>query len=257
MADPIRLLILGGTTEAADLARHVAADPRLAVTTSLAGRTRNPASIPGGVRSGGFGGVAGLAHYIKDESIDLVVDATHPYAATMTANAAAAATETGVPCLHLLRPAWTAQAGDQWITVADGTAAAEALAGLGTRVFLTLGHRDLAAFGDMPEHWFLIRLIDPPKTPPPLANYELRLQRGPFSIADETALLRDHCIDVVVSKNSGGAATYAKIEAARDLSLPVVMIARPDPPTGTVVESVTDALAWIEAQMDSRQALTK
>lgn len=261
MAKPLRLLILGGTTEAANLARCVAEDSRLTVTTSLAGRTRRPASLPGTVRSGGFGGAEGLTRYLKDEAIDLMIDATHPYAAAISANAAKAAARADVPCLHLLRPAWAEQAGDHWITVAHGEAAAEAITGLGKRVFLTLGHRDLEAFRGRPDHWFLIRLIDPPDLPPALANHELLLKRGPFSAADEAELLRSQRIDVVVSKNSGGDATYGKIAAARDLGVPVIMIARPAPTAGTTVESVAAALAWLEAQLGRRgghrQALTK
>ena len=241
-----RVLILGGTGEAADLAARLVDRPGFAVTSSLAGRTRAPAALPGEVRVGGFGGADGLAQYLRDGAIDLVVDATHPFAAAISRNAAAACAATGRPRLTLCRPPWTAGAGDRWIP-ADSIAAAAAVVGEhGRRVFLTVGRQDLAAFSGRPAIRFLVRVIDPPETPLPLADHEVVLGRGPFEAADEVDLLRRHAIDLVVSKNSGGAATYPKIVAARTLGLPVLMIARPHPPAGARVAGVEAALAWLE-----------
>jgi precorrin-6A/cobalt-precorrin-6A reductase len=244
-----RLLILGGTGEAAALAERLAGDPRLSIVTSLAGRTRNPARLAGDVRVGGFGGAAGLAGYLQREAVALVVDATHPFAARMAANAAAACTAAGVPRLKLLRAAWRPVAGDRWIDVPDMAAAARAVGDAGRRVFLSVGRQDLGAFAGLAEAWFLVRSIDPLETPRPLARAEVIAGRGPFAEADEAALMREHRIDLLVSKNSGGEATYAKIAAARRLGLPVVMIARPPAPPGDRAASVDDAAAWVETKV--------
>ena len=249
MAEQAKVLILGGTGEAAALARSLAEEARVAVTTSLAGRTRAPAALPGRVRSGGFGGPEALAEYLKAEAVDLVVDATHPFAARITANAAKACRAAGVPRLLLTRPAWKQQEGDRWTLVQDAESAAAALPGLGRRAFLGIGRLELAAFAPLDRVWFLVRLIDPPPTPLPLADCKLILARGPFARESETDLLRDHAVEVVVSKNSGGTATYGKIEAARGLGLPVVIIARPDPPESETLESVAEARAWIENRL--------
>jgi precorrin-6A/cobalt-precorrin-6A reductase len=247
--EPARLLILGGTAEAAALAKRLAADLRLRVITSLAGRTRNPAALQGEVRTGGFGGPEGLAAYLKAEAIGLVVDATHPFAARISDNAEQACRAIGVPRLMLGRPDWQAEPGDRWTEVPSAEAAARALPNLGRRIFLSVGRQALPAFADLQETWFLVRLIDPPDDPLPLARHHLILGRGPFDEAAETALLRHHGIDVVVSKNSGGAATYGKIAAARRLGLPVVMISRPPTPGGEVARGVDQALAWIDQQV--------
>ncbi len=246
---PTRVLILGGTAEAAALARALAEDARVAATTSLAGRTRAPAELPGAVRRGGFGGAQALADYLKTRAVDLLVDATHPFAARISRNAAQACAAAGVPRLVLSRPPWTARKGDLWTPVPDAQAAAAALPGLGRRVFLTIGRQELAAFAGLDAVWFLIRLVEPPEDPIPLHDCHLVLGRGPFSLAQETALLREHGIEVVVSKNSGGAGIYAKIEAARALDLPVVMVERPALPEGETVETVAAALAWIERRL--------
>ena len=248
MAEARRLLILGGTGEAAALAHRLSKVAGLGIVTSLAGRTRAPAAVPGELRVGGFGGPEGLARYLRERPIDLVIDATHPYAARMTANAAAACTAAGVPRLVLLRPPWQERPKDRWVRAADTAAAARVVPELGRRVFLSTGRQDLAPFSGLSDIWFLVRLIDAPDAPLPLANYELVLGRGPFAAEDEAALLRAHDIAVVLSKNSGGQATYGKIEAARRLGLPVVMIARPPLPPGECVHSVDEAAAWAEAQ---------
>lgn len=250
MTEARRLLILGGTREALDLARLATADPRLHVITSLAGRTRARAAIPGEVRVGGFGGAEGLARYLREAGIDLVIDATHPFAATMAGNAAKACEAAGVPRLKLLRPPWCAVDGDRWIEVPDTAAAAAALPGLAKRVFLTSGQRNLTAFAALEDTWFLVRLIDPPEAPIPLTQHRLIQARGPFAEDDEIALLGEHRIEAVVAKNSGGALTYAKVAAARRLGLAVVMLRRPAPAGGETAGSVGAALAWIDARLE-------
>ncbi len=249
MAEARRLLLLGGTREAVELAQALADHPGLRVITSLAGRTRNPAPLPGEVRTGGFGGAAGLARYLEGQAIDLLVDATHPFAATMAENAAAACEAVNVPRLKLSRPAWRPAAGDTWIEVASAAAAAAALPGLATRVFLTTGRQELTAFESLSEIWFLVRVIEPPEQPLPLARHEVVLGRGPFGEADEAALLRARRIDAPVTKNSGGVLTYAKLAAARKLGLPVVMIGRPGLPEGDIVHDVETAVDRIAAQL--------
>ncbi len=249
MPDTLRLLILGGTEEGLALADWVARQERLSVTTSLAGRTREPKRPPGRVLSGGFGGTEGLTAFLLEQPIDLLVDATHPFAATMARHAAAACAAAGVPRLKLLRAPWLAEDGDRWIAVPDMAAAARVLEGLGERVFLSSGRQGIESFSACRDHWFLVRLIDPPAAPLPLARHELILARGPFEEGDEAALLQTHRIDAVVSKNSGGGATYGKILAARRLGLPVVMIARPPAPPGEEVASVEAAAEWIAAHL--------
>ncbi len=241
-----RLLILGGTTEAADLAARLDGDDRFDVTSSLAGVTRRPAPLAGMVRRGGFGGPDGLTAYLRDERFDRVVDATHPFARKISIHAAAACRELGIPLLRLERPAWQRHADDHWIEVTDMAAAAALLPTLGQRVFLTGGRKDLASFAALDGIWFLVRLIEAPAEPLPLDRHQLILARGPFEIDDELRLLRQHKIDAIVAKNSGGAATYAKIGAARVLGLPVVMITRPTRiADATSVTDVAGALAWL------------
>jgi precorrin-6A/cobalt-precorrin-6A reductase len=242
-----RILILGGTTQARRLAERLADRSDLAVTLSLAGRTAHPATLPVPVRSGGFGGPDGLALYIKSERVDALVDATHPYASRMAANAARAAAMSGVAFMALKRPPWIAVAGDRWIEVADLRAAAAAPGTASRRVFLALGRNELAPFVDAPQHHYLVRSVDP--VDPPLAVPHARYitARGPFLEADERALLREHDIEIVVAKNSGGDATYGKIAAARSLGLAVVLLARPALPSVRTVATVEAALAWIDA----------
>ncbi len=241
----MRVLILGGTTEASALARLLAGDPRFEATLSLAGRTATPKPQPLTMRVGGFGGADGLADYLSECGIEAVVDATHPYADQISANAVAACKHTGVPLASLVRAAWTPQQGDAWQNVPTTEAATDALGPAARRVFLSLGRQELHLFAAAPQHHYLARLIDPPKqtTLPP--DLVLLKQRGPFDRAAELRLLRDEKIDVIVSKNSGGSATYPKIEAARALGLPVIMIARPDKPAGRVVTSAEEAMAWL------------
>jgi precorrin-6A/cobalt-precorrin-6A reductase len=242
---PLKLLILGGTTEASALARKIAGDARLAPLLSLAGRTTNPQPQPIPTRAGGFGGIEGLARFLRDEKIDAVVDATHPYADQMSAHAVAACKENGVPLASLVRAAWKHEAGDRWQVVADTEAAALALGAEPRRVFLSLGRQDLHVFAAAPQHHYLARLIELPDQAALPPNLRLLQARGPFDRADEERLLREERIDVMVSKNAGGTATYAKIEAARALGLPVVMIARPHKPAGIVMANVEACVAWL------------
>jgi precorrin-6A/cobalt-precorrin-6A reductase len=241
-----RILILGGTTEARLLAERLAARPDLAVTLSLAGRTASPVAQPVPVRSGGFGGPQGLAEYLTAEHIDALVDATHPYAATMSTNAVHAAHSTGVSLLALRRPPWIAVAGDRWTEVADAGAAVRALGDAPRRVFLALGRNDIAPFVTAPQHHYLVRSVDPVEPPLRVPRASYVIGRGPFTQADDQALLEDHGIEIVVSKNSGGDATYGKIAAARMLGLAVIMLRRPALPAAPAVETIEAALAWID-----------
>ncbi|WP_369634987.1 cobalt-precorrin-6A reductase [Nocardia sp. JMUB6875] len=243
----MKTLILGGTREAREIADIASGERGFEIVSSLAGRVREPVLPVGAVRVGGFGGVDGLREWLADNEIQAVVDATHPFAGGITANAAAAAASLGLPVLHVRRPGWIEQDGDRWIRVPDLTAAAEAVATLGKRVFLTIGRQGVAAFADS-DAWFLIRAIDPPEGDVP-GDHELLLARGPFSVEDETALLVERGIDVMVTKDSGGALTEAKLVAARALGLPVVMIDRPPLPDGAQqVETVAAAWDWLRAQ---------
>jgi len=245
-----RLLVLGGTAEAAELARAAAGElpPGTDVITSLAGRTAPAPPLPGRVRVGGFGGADGLADFLATERIDLLIDATHPFAAAISAHGALACARTGVPRLMLLRPPWTPVQGDRWCDVASFTEAACLLPTLGRRVFLATGTGGIEAFAPLADLWFLVRTISPPPAPLPLARHTLLVARPPFRRADEAALLDAHRIEVLVSKNSGGTAD-AKLAAARDRGLPVVMIRRPSPPPGERVESVPQAIAWLRARL--------
>ena len=237
-----RILILGGTTEARELAGTLAG---FDVTLSLAGRTVAPVRQPVPVRTGGFGGVAGLVAHLRSERVGLLVDATHPYAATISAHAAEAAAVAGIALLALRRPAWQRIEGDDWVEVADGAAAVAALGEAPRRVFLALGRQEVAGFVAAPQHDYLIRSVDPvePRLGVPRAQY--LLGRGPFDVVDERAVLEAHGIERIVCKNSGGAATYGKIMAARELGLRVVMLARPVLPEVPSVGAVAEACAWI------------
>jgi len=241
-----RILILGGTTEARRLAGRLAERSDLTVTLSLAGRTAHPVAQPVPVRVGGFGGAEGLTAYLAREKIDLLIDATHPYAAVMAGNAAAAARSGGVRLLGLRRPPWVAVAGDRWSEVADTGAAVEALGAAPRRVFLALGRNELAAFTRAPQHVYLIRSVDPVEPPLAVPRASYVTGRGPFSAADDQALLVAHGIEIVVAKNSGGEATYGKIAAARALGIAVVLLRRPPLPEVPAVATVEEALAWID-----------
>jgi precorrin-6A/cobalt-precorrin-6A reductase len=249
------LLILGGTGEAAALARGALArfGDNLTVTTALAGRTRHPGPIPGQVRIGGFGGAGGLAAYLAMNGIDRLIDATHPFAAEISRAARIAADRAGVPRLSVLRPPWRRHALDRWIEVESLEAAALLVGRVGRRAWLTVGAGSVAAFTPATGVRFLVRLVDPPSERLPLRFYEVVLGRGPFSLAEERHLLQRHAIDVVVCKASGGAATEAKLVAARELSLPVIMVRRPPAEPGPSVETVEAALDWL-AGLDRQPA---
>jgi precorrin-6A/cobalt-precorrin-6A reductase len=241
------VLVLGGTTEARALAGELSARPGTRVTTSLAGRVRRPGVVAGELRVGGFGGAEGLADWLREQRVDAVVDATHPFAETITANAARAATATGLPLVVLRRPGWQPGPRDVWHPVPSLDAAAGLLPRLGHRVFLTTGRLGLAAFAHLTEPRFVVRSVEPPEPPMPPHTHVL-LARGPFTVAGETALLREHRVDVLVTKDSGGAATAAKLTAARDLGLPVVVVRRPPLPDGvTVAGDVPAALSRLDA----------
>ena len=246
MPNPIKVLLLGGTSEARMLAAHLDRDKRFTVETSLAGATENPLPVEGESRRGGFGGTVGLVDYLRAVCVDIVIDGTHAFAATISRNSAEACDQTRTERLVVQRPAWEKTEGDHWLEVSDVPEAAEVVAQHGCRVFLTIGRQDIAAFSLCRDAWFLIRSIDRPKQTAEFENYQLLQARGPFDFASEKALLETNRIDLIVSKNSGGTETYAKIEAARALALPVVMIRRPAPPAGTAVPSVDAALAWLD-----------
>ncbi|HXP75373.1 MAG TPA: cobalt-precorrin-6A reductase [Stellaceae bacterium] len=250
-AEPHRLLILGGTAEAAALARGAAErfGRRLEMTTALAGRTEQPGPLPGRVRIGGFGGADGLAAYLTEARVDLLIDATHPFADRIARHARLAADRAGVPHLVLERPPWRRHPLDRWIEVEDVPGAAAAVGRVGRRCFLTVGAGELGAFAPLSHVHFIVRLIDPPRHPLPLVSHEVVLGRGPFSLAGERELLRRHGIDVLAAKASGGAATEAKLIAAREASLPVVMLRRPKPEPGPRVDGVEAALAWLEERL--------
>ncbi|HJU17368.1 MAG TPA: cobalt-precorrin-6A reductase, partial [Stellaceae bacterium] len=217
------------------------------VTTSLAGRTERPGPIPGQVRIGGFGGAAGLAAYLGDERVDRLIDATHPFAARISAAARLACITAGVPRLLLLRPPWRRHPLDRWIEVDGMTAAAATVARLARRAWLTVGSGEVACFAGATGVRFLVRLIAPPRQRLPLRFYELVLGRGPFTLSGERHLIERHAIDVLVTKASGGGATEAKILAARELALPVVMVRRPPSEPGETVDTVEAALDWLAA----------
>ncbi|MFG3205634.1 cobalt-precorrin-6A reductase [Streptomyces sp. NPDC048192] len=240
---PAHVLVLGGTTEARRLAADLAARPGVRVTTSLAGRVARPAAVAGEVRTGGFGGAEGLAGWLRTHHVDALVDATHPFAETITAGAARAAAATGVPLVVLRRPGWRPGPGDRWYDVPSLAGAAEALPGLGRRVFLSTGRLGLAAFAHLTDLHFVVRSVEPPEPPMP-PHTEVVLARGPFTVADETGLLCTRRIEVLVTKDSGGEATAAKLTAARELALPVVVVRRPPLPQGvTAVPDVAGVLA--------------
>lgn len=247
MARHRNLLLLGGTGEALRLARELAGHAKIRCISSLAGRTENPQTPPGEMRIGGFGGVAGLSRYLVDEKIDLVLDATHPFAAQMARHAQEACAALGIPRAKLVRPAWVASPGDRWTMMPSIAAAAVFLRfHPAYRIFLTLGRQEAGAFaalGADGKRWFLTRMVDPPDQAMALPPGELVLARGPFLPDDEIALMRRHRIDLLVTKNSGGSA--AKIAAAAELHIPVLMIERPPLPSGTLLDSVGDALGWI------------
>ena len=245
-----QVLLLGGTFDAYVLSTklHEAGIPAI---YSYAGATltRRTPALP--TRVGGFGGVQGLVQYLRDQHISHVVDATHPFAAQMSSNAIAACAELGIPLLAMERPAWSAQPGDQWIPVPDMAAAALALEARFKNIFLAIGRKQLAAFAGQPTtHHFVLRVVDQTDEvlPLPPSSYQLIVARGPFALEDEIALLQRHAVDCIVSKNAGGADTYAKIEAARALQIPVIMVSRPQLPARMRCQTPQQAMDWLAGQ---------
>lgn len=249
-----RLLVLGGSTEASALSRAVAQRPGPRPVLSFAGRTAALGPTPPGaeVRVGGFGGVDGLADHLRCGGYAAVVDATHPFARRMPFHAQAACAAVGLALLRLVRPGWSPGPLDRWTDVATVQDAADAVrdagrAGGARRVLLTIGRQELAPFARC-DAAFVVRSIDPPD-PTILPRATVLLVRGPFDVDGELAVLRTHAIDLIVSKNSGGSATRAKLDAARLLGIPVVMVARPPAPTVATVATVEDAMAWLDDQL--------
>ena len=247
-----KVLILGGTGDAVKLAAQLAHLPTIEVISSLAGRTKKPSALVGQVRIGGFGGAEGLAKYLQENAIDILIDATHPCAGQITVNGAIASQLVNIPHLMLVRPQWERVSGDDWIEVETIEAAAIAIPELVRRVFITSGRQQLEPFLERlrlypdlyPEMWYLIRSIDPPDLE--LPNSKLLLDRGPFNLEQERQLLREYQIEAIVSKNSGGEATYAKVVAARELGIPIIMVQRPAMPEGEKVTSIAEAIDWLE-----------
>ncbi|WP_017303526.1 cobalt-precorrin-6A reductase [Spirulina subsalsa] len=249
--NPKRVLILGGTGEASALAGKIEAIPGVEAIASLAGRTKDPITLTTPSRQGGFGGATGLANYLRREGIDFLIDATHPFAAQISFNAAQAASDCGIPRLMLSRPAWEKVPGDHWIEVESNQGAADILPGFAERVFLTIGRQELPTYAHLKDIWFLMRMIDPPPSNANIPPGQLLLARGPFSLESERSLLQDYQIGGLVSKNSGGHATYAKIIAARELGITVIMVKRPPVPEGEKVADVQSVLAWLETRLET------
>ncbi|WP_456682402.1 cobalt-precorrin-6A reductase [Bradyrhizobium sp. USDA 3311] len=238
-----RALILGGTSDASQLAAEIARTGMDAVY-SYGGRTRAPADQPLPTRVGGFGGLSGLADYIRREGITHVIDATHPFAAEMSRNAVAACAETGTPLIALERTPWAKTPGDNWIEVGDVDAAVAALPELPANVFLAIGRQHIAPFGNKPQHAYTLRFVDPPESPLPFPA-DVIVSRGPFTLDGELEMLRTRGVIWIVARNSGGDGARAKIDAARTLGLPVIMIARPELPERQRVESVAEIMQWL------------
>lgn len=243
MTAPVKTLVLGGTTDASALARALEGQDAV---LSYAGRVAAPRAQAIPVRVGGFGGVDGLVRYLKAEGFTRLVDATHPFAAQMSRNAVEAAALARVPLIALERAPWAEVAGDNWLRVADIAGAAAALPEAPARVFLAIGRMHLDQFAGAPQHHYLLRLVDQPDGLP-LPDAHAIVARGPFGLAEDLALLRDHRISHVVAKNAGGDGARAKIDAARELGLPVIMIDRPALPYRRIARSVEEVLAWLHA----------
>ncbi|WP_328644354.1 cobalt-precorrin-6A reductase [Amycolatopsis sp. NBC_00348] len=237
------ILILGGTGEARKLASDLT-DRGVRVVSSLAGRVARPRLPVGEVRVGGFGGAEGLAVWLRENDVRAVVDATHPFAERIGANAAKAAELTKIPLLRLARPGWEAGENDVWHWADDLPDAARKLPELGKRVFLTSGRQGLPAFAHLDDLWFLIRCVDPPEPPLP-RHHELLLARGPYEVDSERELLARHSVDVLVTKDSGGDLTSAKLTAARELGVPVLLVRRPPRPVTETAETGPEAVEWV------------
>ncbi|MBE1283985.1 MAG: cobalt-precorrin-6A reductase [Rhodobacteraceae bacterium] len=248
-----RTLLLGGTTEASRLARALA-DSNADAVFSYAGRTASPVVQPLPTRVGGFGGVEGLVRYLQDECITHVVDATHPFAAQMSAHAVDACGQAGVDLAGFERAPWESSGGDKWFHVRDIASAVEVLPEEGARVFLAIGKQNLDAFSVKPANHYLLRLVDAPTGALPLPDASVVVARGPFDVDTDTALMRDHAITHLVAKNAGGGGAEAKLTAARSLGVPVVMIDRPNVPPRRILRTVEQVMAWLGHSVDPSDA---
>ena len=241
-----RVLILGGTGEGLKLATLASTIPGLEAINSLAGCTDKPTLTSTSTRIGGFGGVSGLTDYLQKHKINLLVDATHPFASQISENAAIASTKLNIPFLMVIRPPWEKKSGDRWLEVENNQTAARVLPELAARIFLTIGRQELVNYAHLKNIWFLMRMIDQPQPNTPLPSGKIITDRGPFSLLKERSLLQKYEIGAIVSKNSGGDATYNKIIAARELGIPVVMIQRPSLPEAEQVSDVESAVSWLK-----------
>ncbi|AOX19910.1 cobalt-precorrin-6A reductase [Kozakia baliensis] len=240
----IRVLLLGGTTEASQIAQLLA-NAGIEAVFSYAGRTTKPVSQPIPVRVGGFGGVAGLVSYLRKAKITHVLDATHPFAAQMSCHAIAACAETDIPLLAFERLPWKPAEGDDWRSVPDIPSAVAALPSAASRIFLAIGRQHIEIFSARPQHEYLLRLVDAPAHPLPLPQAEIVIARGPFTIEGDAALMQAHRITHVVAKNAGGTGAQAKLDAARILGLPVILIERPAIPPRPVARTMKEVMAWL------------
>ncbi|MEM1172328.1 MAG: cobalt-precorrin-6A reductase [Cyanobacteria bacterium P01_H01_bin.35] len=240
-----RVLILGGMGDSLKLTALASTIPGLEVINSIAGCTRQPLVTSTYTRIGGFGGVSGLRNYLREQKIDFLIDATHPFASQISWNAAIATSKLNIPRLMLVRPAWKKTEGDRWLEVESNKAAARVLPNLAQRIFLSIGRQELVSYAHLKNLWFLMRMIEPPQPQTPVPPGKILTERGPFSLEEERSLLQKYEIETVVSKNSGGDATYSKIIAARELGIPLVMIQRPSLPEGEQVSDVESAVSWL------------
>lgn len=225
------------------------AERGLAALLSYAGRVDKPRPQPVPTRIGGFGGAEGLAEFLRARSIGRVIDATHPFAARISRNAAEACAAANVPLLAYERPPWSPRPGDRWTGVLDLAAAVEALRGPPERIFLAIGRQNLDAFAGLPQHFYLLRLVDPPEAPPPFPHCAVEIARGPFTLAGDRELLKSYGVGKILAKNAGGAGAQAKLEAARALGLPVILIDRPPAPERRTASTLEEALGWIHADL--------
>lgn len=245
------VLILGGTRDARALALQIA-EAGISAVYSYAGRTVAPVPLPMPTRIGGFGGIDGLCTFLSDANISHIIDATHPFAETMSRHALTASERSGTPLIALSRPAWQPVEGDTWINAPDLDAAIAAMNIAPQRVFLAIGRQEVARFAEHPQHHYLLRFVDPTDVPPPLPDHTIITARGPFEADEDAALMREHRIDVVVSKNAGGSGAYGKIAAARALGLPVVMIQRPQLPERQETNSLDDIMNFLGHESTER-----
>ena len=245
----MRVLLLGGTTEASQMAIALA-DAGINAIYSYAGRTNSPVSQPLPTRIGGFGGVPGLIDYLRAQNITHIIDATHPFAAGMSRNAFVACRDTKVALLRLERAPWVAQDGDNWSLVPTLENIPALLPDAPARVFLAIGKQHIGLFAAKPQHHYLLRLVDAPDAPLPIPNVTVLLARGPFTTQGDTALMQEHAITHVVAKNAGGTGARAKLDAARALDLPVIMANRPSVPGDATANDVAQVMAWLHHVAD-------